>query len=110
MVSVDSSFDSKYSYKEKTKEIKVSDFLSKLSISDKIINKIEIDRYATGRVKIVKVNGKSFKGTKFRTLLGLRSTDFEISYNKEIVSIKTKGYGHGVGMSQYGANGMAGMP
>ena len=46
------------------------------------------------------------KGTVFRTKLGLKSTDFEISYGKD-VKIKTKGSGHGVGMSQYGAQGMA---
>ena len=47
------------------------------------------------------------KGTEFRKLLNLRSADFKIAVNGNEISITTKGYGHGVGMSQYGANGMA---
>ncbi|MBQ6284885.1 MAG: stage II sporulation protein D [Bacilli bacterium] len=107
LVSVDSSFDSKYSYKESEKETKLKDFLNKLGIKDTKIEKISIERYNTGRVKTIKVNNKSFKGTNFRTKLGLRSTDFEIKYDSNKVYITTKGYGHGVGMSQYGANAMA---
>lgn len=107
LVSVDSSFDSKYSYKESEKEIKLKDFLNKLGIKDTKIEKISIERYNTGRVKTIKVNNKLFKGTNFRTKLGLRSTDFEIKYDTNKVYITTKGYGHGVGMSQYGANAMA---
>ena len=107
LVSVDSSFDSKYSYKESEKEIKLKDFLNKIGIKDTKIEKISIERYNTGRVKTIKVNNKSFKGTNFRTKLGLRSTDFEIKYDTNKVYITTKGYGHGVGMSQYGANAMA---
>ena len=49
---------------------------------------------------------KKFKGTEVRSLLNLRSTDFDIEIN-ESIKITTKGYGHGVGMSQYGANEMA---
>ena len=41
-----------------------------------------------------------------RKLLSLRSTDFDIEIGEEVV-ITTRGFGHGVGMSQYGANGMA---
>ena len=105
--SVDSSWDSKYSYKESSKEFKIKDFFKKLNMKDNKIENIKIDRYSTGRVKSIKINNKSFKGTKFRTLLGLKSTDFKINYDKDKVIIKTLGYGHGVGMSQYGANAMA---
>ena len=52
------------------------------------------------------INNKEFKGTTFRSLLNLRSTDFTIEIADNI-KITTKGYGHGVGMSQYGANEMA---
>lgn len=109
LVSVDSSWDSKYSYKKSTVKNSVSEFLKKLNIKDKTINNIEIKRYESGRVKTIKINNKSFKGTKFRTLLNLKSTDFEINYDDKEVVINTKGYGHGVGMSQYGANAMAEM-
>ena len=61
----------------------------------------------TGRTKEITINSTTFKGTEFRKLLNLRSTDFKIELENDIVNITTKGYGHGVGMSQYGANGMA---
>lgn len=107
LVSVDSSWDSKYSYKKATVKYKISDFFKKLNIKDNSIKKIEINRYPSGRVKTININGKSYKGTTFRKKLSLRSTDFEINYDNDEVTIKTKGYGHGVGMSQYGANAMA---
>ena len=39
--------------------------------------------------------------------MGLRSADFETENTEDGIKFITKGYGHGVGMSQYGANGMA---
>ena len=44
---------------------------------------------------------------EIRKKLSLRSTDFTIIINNDLIMITTKGYGHGVGMSQYGANNMA---
>ena len=55
----------------------------------------------------LKVNEKIYTGIEFRKLLYLRSTDFEFEIKNNTCYITTKGYGHGVGMSQYGANGMA---
>ena len=55
----------------------------------------------------VSIAGKTFTGVEVRTKLGLRSADFNIKQNEENVTISTIGYGHGVGMSQYGANGAA---
>ena len=55
----------------------------------------------------ITINEKVFKGTEVRKLLNIRSTDFEIKINNNQIEVVTKGYGHGVGMSQYGANGMA---
>ena len=66
-----------------------------------------ISRNKSGRVSEVKIGNTSYTGVELRTLLGLRSADFDIEVNNEIVTIITRGYGHGVGMSQYGANGMA---
>ena len=107
LVSVDSSWDKEYKYKESTKTIDIKTFLSKLNISEQTINNIKIDRSTTGRINYITINSKKFKGTKFRQLLGLKSTDIEITNDSKNVYIKTKGYGHGVGMSQYGANAMA---
>lgn len=66
-----------------------------------------ISRNESGRVKEVKAGGKIYTGIEFRNLLGLRSADFDIEINDGTVTIITRGYGHGVGLSQYGANGMA---
>ncbi len=53
------------------------------------------------------IAGKVFKGTTLRTKLGLRSTSFSIKADGNTITISTKGFGHRVGMSQYGADAMA---
>ncbi len=53
------------------------------------------------------IGGKVFKGTVLRTKLGLRSTSFSIKAEGDMIVITTKGFGHRVGMSQYGADAMA---
>lgn len=84
-----------------------NDFCVSLNISCDVLKIGDITRSDTHRVLKITINDKTFKGTEFRSKLGLRSTDFEISLENDNVMITTKGYGHGVGMSQYGANGMA---
>ncbi|MEG2701459.1 MAG: stage II sporulation protein D [Clostridia bacterium] len=61
----------------------------------------------TGRVRSVLVNGKEIAATVFRAALGLRSTWFTLSADSEKLVFHQRGYGHGVGMSQVGANSMA---
>ncbi len=90
----------------KTITITRSEFCNKLNINcDNIVVK-DIKNNETGRIDELNINNKIFKGTEIRKLLSLRSTDFKINVSDNI-SITTKGYGHGVGMSQYGANEMA---
>lgn len=84
-----------------------NDFCASLNISCDVLKIGDITRSGTHRVLQITINDKTFKGTEFRSKLGLRSTDFEINLENDTVTITTKGYGHGVGMSQYGANGMA---
>ncbi len=79
---------------------------TKLNLNCERVEFTNIVRSTTNRVNSLSVNGQTFKGTTFRTKLGLRSTDFDIKIDGDIY-ITTRGYGHGVGMSQYGANGMA---
>ncbi len=105
--SVDSSWDKEYSYKEKTVKFKEKDFLNKLNIKDDSVKSIKVTKDKTNRASYVYINNVKFKGTKFRTLLSLRSTDINIENKNGYIYITTKGYGHGVGMSQYGANAMA---
>jgi stage II sporulation protein D len=66
-----------------------------------------LDRTARGRVKDLKVAAETFKATDLRKLLGLRSTDFTVKEEGGKVIFKTRGYGHAVGMCQWGAQGMA---
>ena len=60
-----------------------------------------------GGVEQITIGGKTFSGTGLRSLLGLRSASFSVEASAEAIAITTKGYGHRVGMSQYGADAMA---
>lgn len=69
---------------------------------------ISILEYTTsGRVKTIKFGNKEIAGTEARTLLGLKSTNFTFSMNGENITFSVIGYGHGVGMSQTGADSLA---
>ena len=84
------------------------DFYTKLGLPYNQNLKIEVTKTtSTGRVKELCINGVSFTGSEVYSKLGLRSTFFSIVKDGTNVVITTKGYGHGVGMSQYGAQGMA---
>lgn len=60
-----------------------------------------------GGVKTIEIGGVVFEGTALRKLLNLSSTAFQITYADGMVTITTRGFGHRVGMSQYGADAMA---
>ena len=60
-----------------------------------------------GGVETISVRGKSFTGTQLRSKLGLRSTAFDLEVKGNHITITTRGFGHRVGMSQYGAQAMA---
>lgn len=92
---------------EFTKTISKEDFCKSLEIPCDNIKIEKIQKTSSNRVASLTINDKTFLGTKVRSLLGLRSTDFTIECLDNDIKITTKGYGHGVGMSQYGANGMA---
>lgn len=65
------------------------------------------ERDNAGYVSTVSIGGKEFSGEKIRTTFHLKSCDFTITRSGSDIVFKTKGYGHGVGMSQYGAVYMA---
>ncbi len=67
----------------------------------------DITRSDAGGVMTLKVGGVALKGTALRSSFGLRSTNFSVAANKDTITFETRGYGHGVGMSQYGAKGLA---
>ena len=61
----------------------------------------------SGRVETVSVVGTDIEGTELRRIFGLRSACFTVAADSESVTFRVTGYGHGVGMSQYGANQLA---
>lgn len=89
-----------------TKSLSKNEFCTKLKIACNNIIISNIIKSDSGRVSQITINDKVFTGTNVRSLLNLRSSDFEIDI-KDNVNITTAGFGHGVGMSQYGANNMA---
>lgn len=60
-----------------------------------------------GGIATMMIGGEAYTGTQLRSLLNLRSTAFTVSATEDTITITTKGYGHRVGMSQYGADAMA---
>lgn len=66
-----------------------------------------IEKTDGNRIKTIKINGETFSGREVRERLDLASSQFTWTIQKETVTITTFGFGHGVGMSQWGANGMA---
>ena len=81
---------------------------SDISIDFNNQDDIKILEYTnSGRVKTVKFGNHNLSGVEARTLLGLRSTNFEISRDGDNIKFAVKGYGHGVGMSQTGADSLA---
>ena len=106
LVSVESPWDTNYSQYNKNIVLKKEDFKAKLNIDGEITIG-EVKKNNTNHVEYIFINNHKYEGLEIRKKLNLRSTDFEIKINNEQIDINTKGYGHGVGMSQYGADGLA---
>lgn len=115
LVPVDSSYDTsapkyteenRYS-KEQLRQILAEKF-SGITLSDDFTTWISINSVSeSGTVLSAMVGDFKVSGNDIREVLGLRSACFDITYDGETVIITTRGFGHGVGMSQYGANSMA---
>ena len=107
--SVESKWDEKESSAfSTTTVIPLNKFYEKLNLKYNKELKVEIiKRSPTNRVLELKINNQKFTGKDLYNSLSLRSTDFIITQIGTNVFIDMKGYGHGVGMSQYGALGMA---
>lgn len=96
--------------------IAISEFISKFEEKyqnfslneDNIENSINIlSRSESGGIKEIQVSDKKIRGQDFRFLYGLSSSNFTYEVDEDNIIFKCKGYGHGVGMSQWGANVMA---
>lgn len=82
-----------------------------LVLSPLAIGRSAKDRTASGRVKTMTVKGTkgtaTLSGTTWRSLLGLKSTLFDAKFAKDMVTFTGYGSGHGLGISQWGAERMA---
>ncbi|MFC0561058.1 stage II sporulation protein D [Halalkalibacter alkalisediminis] len=107
--SVESPWDQSSPRFSAEKVMAVSEFQEKLGVSlpdDGSVGTIS-ERTDGGRVAKVVINGTELSGRQVRDKLGLDSSDFQWQRQGQQITIQTRGWGHGVGMSQYGADGMA---
>ena len=104
-------------YSQYASEVLVSkeEFISKIKElhSDFIIdfnldNQIEVLEYTDGdRIKTIRIGNLNLSGVEIRTIFGLKSARFQIIIEEENIRFNVIGYGHGVGMSQTGADSLA---
>ncbi len=108
LVSVPSVWDKNYpdAYISKA-TLSKGNFCNSLNISCDSITISNVIRGENNYVREITINGEAFTGREVFNKLGLKSTDFEITSDGDAVFITTYGFGHSVGMSQYGAEGMA---
>lgn len=111
--SVESLGEEEYKNYKSTVKLSISELEKKLNNSGSIAcsigasndSEIKIESYTkTGRVDKVSIGGVIYTAEKLRTILGLRSTNFTLTYGNKEVTFNVIGNGHGVGMSQVGAN------
>ena len=67
----------------------------------------DLRKNSSNRVESVTIGGVPLRGTQVRSILGLRSACFTVECADDAITFRVTGYGHGVGMSQYGANTLA---
>lgn len=72
-----------------------------------LLESIKLQQNSSKRIQTMSTKNHKWTGREIREILDLPSTDFMIEVDGPQITVSTKGYGHGVGMSQYGANAMA---
>jgi stage II sporulation protein D len=87
--------------------IRRSAFIQALGLPNKSIAVSKISYTSGRRVQAITIGTKSFTGREVREKLRLPSTTFKLKPIDDSIQVTTYGYGHGIGMSQYGAQGMA---
>lgn len=90
-----------------TKKVSKDEFCKTLNIACAVLTINNIITDYSNRIETISINKKTYTGIEIRKAFNLRSTDFTITEENNDIIFTTKGYGHGVGMSQYGANAMA---
>lgn len=110
LVATESPGEEKAAHYTDTVTFTTEEFAKKLGISIPAQKGLRTENIAYtpgGGVEIIRICGQDYTGTFLRRKLGLRSTAFVLSVVGNTVTITTKGFGHRVGMSQYGADAMA---
>ncbi|MFD1020112.1 stage II sporulation protein D [Thalassobacillus hwangdonensis] len=108
LTSVESPWDQESPKYMDQKVIPIADAEAKLGVKfPPNVSEIKMTKTESHRVDNISINGKTFSGRDIREKLDLRSSDFTVGQKDGHLIFTTKGYGHGIGMSQYGANGMA---
>lgn len=107
--SVESKWESELPNFQEQEIFSYDELSEKLDIPIQVGQKVDLSmsRTNSNRVAELKIDEQTFSGKDIREKLALRSSDFSIKQQNNHFVFTTKGYGHGVGMSQYGANGMA---
>ena len=112
--SVKSPYEDDATHRQEIKTVTVDNFVRSINgmnrkpIKESDVQKMEITARTTGgRVKTIQIGNNEFTGGEIRDLFGLASANFTYNIEDYHVIFTTTGFGHGVGMSQYGANGMA---
>ncbi|WP_234983892.1 stage II sporulation protein D [Selenihalanaerobacter shriftii] len=109
---VKSPYESNSPYNHYVQEYSIRDFgkrlgINRLNKAELIYNMKILEKSSSGRVLKIQVLDQILTGRELRTRLGLKSTNFRYKLQGSHIKFITKGNGHGAGMSQYGANGMA---
>ena len=111
LVSVDSAFDECAENFQTEVSVEKQAFLEALSPylenATENITIGEAVRSDAGTVKSISLCNKEFTGARIREIFSLRSSNFTLTETEAHIVFTVKGYGHGVGMSQFGANEMA---
>ncbi len=115
LVSVESPYESEATHQKETLTLSVSELTEKMKaafpeIAFGTVTASDIrvlSRSKGSRVEIMQMGKGTVTGVQVRSALGLYSANFSIDIQGDTITFTTKGSGHGVGMSQYGASGMA---
>ena len=108
LTSVDSKWDNISPLYETSQEYNINEFFQKLNIPySNVLNISYIKRTSTGRNIKLMINNNIYNASDIMQIFNIKSTFFDITKNNNVIKISSKGYGHGVGMSQYGAQAMA---
>lgn len=108
LISVDSPYDSTNKGFLTIIFMTYDEVSNKLGINVNNNSEIKILSKTSGnRILEISIDGYVYRGVFIRNTLNLRSADFDAELTDTGIKFSTRGYGHGVGMSQYGANGMA---